>query len=86
MATEILNKNLHENLHNLLLNVDAGTAYEDFSRSIVEVINDKGYNLEDTAPMDFGPIDNGELEIYTFIGGEKYSLVIPAGAWEIGKQ
>lgn len=82
MPIEILNKNLS----NLLLNVDAGTAYEDFSRSIAEAINKNGCSLDDITSMGFEPIDNGKLEIYTFINGEKHSIIIPSGTWEIRKQ
>jgi hypothetical protein len=72
-------------LNNVLLDVNAGTAYENFSLAIAECLSEMGYSPDSVQSLHYMKMDNGDLDVYTYIGHQKHSLIIPAESWKFGE-
>jgi len=75
-------------LENILLNVEAGTGFENFMEGIAEVFNMNGTTPHDEGEMCTKILKNGELEICQYIAGKEHSYIVPKGQWKTkqGKQ
>jgi len=80
----ILELMMAESLPDILLDIDAGTGYEEFVKSILKICNENGISGDLAHPnvlcnMEVYP--NGELYVFVDFLNKRHEYIIPKGSW-----